>query len=72
MAKNLRQFTYTGRNTANSKQASMTDAKTELLTSMKEYICALLRSELKDVLASESEAVKSEIQSLKTEVVNSI
>lgn len=72
MAKNLRQFTYTGRNTANSKQASMTDAKTELLTSMREDISALLRSELKDVLASEFEAVKSEIQSVKTEVVNSI
>lgn len=73
MARNLRQYSYTpGRKTANSKQASMEDLKTEVLASLKDDISTLIRSELKDILTGEFSAVKSEIQAVKTEVVNSV
>lgn len=85
MAKNLRQFTFTGRNIANRPSASgdtqttprektpeMAEMKAEILSSLKEDITTLLRSELKSVLADEFASMKSELQAVKGEVISSV
>uniref|UniRef100_A0AAR2JW36 L1 transposable element RRM domain-containing protein n=1 Tax=Pygocentrus nattereri TaxID=42514 RepID=A0AAR2JW36_PYGNA len=85
MAKNLRQFTYTGRNIANRPSASgdaqatprvktsvMAEMKAEILSSLKEDITTLLRSELKSVLADEFAGMKSELRAVKEEVIGSV
>ncbi|KAL6480431.1 hypothetical protein MHYP_G00114640 [Metynnis hypsauchen] len=82
MAKNLCQFTYTGRNIANRPSASgdtqatprektpvMAEMKAEILSSLKEDIATLLRSQLKSVLTDEFAGMKSE---LKEEVISSV
>lgn len=50
----------------------MSDIKAEILASIRGDISELLRSELKEVMASKFEEMKSEIQAVKTEVVSNI
>lgn len=44
--------------------------KAEILSSLKEDIATLFRSELKTVLAEEFENIKSELQAVRTELAN--
>lgn len=60
------------RSQANKLTDAMSDTKAELLTSIKEDISVLLRSELKDILAEEFGRLKIEIQAVKNEVVSNI
>lgn len=84
MAKNLRQYTYTGKTIVSRPGASCTDQKSpekltemedtkaEILSLLKNDIPTLLRVELKAVLSDEFNNMRSELQAVKTEVVGNI